>query len=509
MGHYQESLGNLIDLSPEAMRRTRENLTYAKFGSSFCCSRQDRNPRIPDQYNASTMPRPDASTPPQNDPTQNDSVPGNQPEAPNNAEAQSSSAAGPSVGHNFSSPETQSNSRKRKRGSDFPSSSCNSPEMEKSSSKRRRSDSKLGWNNNPLSIRDEHDDVCTPGLRENLQRGPLAQVPEVHLEDEDENRRPLLPPVFNPEREDDHPPILIPEHVNEAVAGIDNRGRMRKMLVKLGGFDMRNEQEQGDEHFGVLIEYFGENEQVHVEDHVREVMIGFNGREEQRLEEEHYGVLNEDFGEEAQVRKERNVLQGAEDDSDNGNPDYRNEHRSFFVELPHSSSEAGHSIVMSYHQESLGNPIDHPQKTIQRTWENPTDAESGSSSSSSRQDRNPRIPEQYDASTMPRPDASTPPQNDPTQNDSVPGNQPEAPNNAEAQSSSAAGPSVGHNFSSPETQSNSRKRKRGSDFPSSSCNSPEMEKSSSKRRRSDSKLGWNNNPLSIRDEHDDGMLLIS
>ncbi|KAL7879050.1 hypothetical protein AOLI_G00100240 [Acnodon oligacanthus] len=71
------------------------------------------------------MPRPYAYTPPQNDPTQNNSVPGNHLEVPNNP-------------HSSSSLETQNNSRKRK--SNFPSSSFNSPETDDSPSKRRRSD---------------------------------------------------------------------------------------------------------------------------------------------------------------------------------------------------------------------------------------------------------------------------------------------------------------------------------------------------------------------------------
>ena len=114
--------------------------------------------------------------------------------------------------------------------------------------------------------------VCRRGLRETLQRGPQGPVPEVHLEDEDENRRPLPPPVvINPEREDDHPPLLIPEHPDEAMIGID----------------VRDEQEHEKEHFGVLIEYVGEEEQAHEEEHVGEAMIGFDLREEQRHEEEH------------------------------------------------------------------------------------------------------------------------------------------------------------------------------------------------------------------------------
>ncbi|KAL6479344.1 hypothetical protein MHYP_G00127770 [Metynnis hypsauchen] len=236
-------------------------------------------------------------------------------------------------------------------------------------------------------------------------------------------------------------------------------------------------------------------------------MIGFNGRQEQRLEEEHFGVVIEDFDEEAQVREERNVLQDAEDDGGNRNPDYRNENRSVFVELPHSSSEAWHSIVICHHQESLGNLIDAPQEAIRRTRENPADADSGSTSSCSRQDRNPRISEQYNASTTTRPDASTPPQNDPTQNDLVPENHLQICNNVEAHSSNAAGPSGCHSSSSPETQSNSRKRRRKSNFPSCSFDSPEMEVSPSKRRRPNSRLGWNNNPLSIRDEQYDASMM--
>ncbi|KAL7884390.1 hypothetical protein AOLI_G00071600 [Acnodon oligacanthus] len=71
-----------------------------------------------------------------------------------------------------------------------------------------------------------------------------------------------------------------------------------------------------------------------------------------------------------------------------------------------------------------------------------------------------------EASMVPRPDASTPPQNDPTQNDSVSGNHLEVSNNAEAHSSNAAGSSGGHSSSSQETQSNSRKKKRKSNIPS-------------------------------------------
>ncbi|KAL6479338.1 hypothetical protein MHYP_G00127710 [Metynnis hypsauchen] len=142
----------------ETSETSPQNLTYAESGSSSSCSRQDKNPRIPEQYNASKTTRPDASSPPHNDPTQNDPVPGNHLQI---SRAPSSNSAGPSGGHSSSSPETQSNSRKRKRESDFPSCSFDSPEMEESPSKRRRSNSRLGWNNSPLSIGDEQYDAST------------------------------------------------------------------------------------------------------------------------------------------------------------------------------------------------------------------------------------------------------------------------------------------------------------------------------------------------------------
>ncbi|KAL7870413.1 hypothetical protein SRHO_G00079100 [Serrasalmus rhombeus] len=199
------------------------------------------------------------------------------------------------------------------------------------------------------------------------------------------------------------------------------------------------------------------------------------------------------FREEEQVREERNVLEDAEDKGGNRNPDDRSEHRSIFVELPHSSSEAEKSFVMGHHQESLGNLKDLPQEAMRRTQQNLTDEESGSSSSCSRQDRNPRIPEQYNASTMSCPDASTPPQNDPTQNGPVSENPLEVSNNVEAHSSIDAGPSEGHSSSSPETQSNSRKRKR-KNFPSSSCNSPETDDNASTMPHPDASTPPQNDP---------------
>ncbi|KAL6479340.1 hypothetical protein MHYP_G00127730 [Metynnis hypsauchen] len=186
--------------------------------------------------------------------------------------------------------------------------------------------------------------------------------------------------------------------------------------------------------------------------------------------------------EEEQAQEERNVLAN-ENDGGNGNLYYRNEHRSVFLELTHSSSEAGHSFVMGHHQEGLGNLIDLSPEAMRRTREKLT----------------PFLLLKK-TSTMSRLDASSPPHNDPTQNGPVPENHLQVSSNVEASRSNAAGPSGGHSFSSPETLSNSRKRKRESDFPSCSFDSPEMEESPSKRRRSDSRLGWNNNLLSIGDE---------
>ncbi|KAL7870414.1 hypothetical protein SRHO_G00079110 [Serrasalmus rhombeus] len=384
--------------------------------------------------------------------------------------------------------------------------------------------------------------VCRPGLHENPRRGPLAQVPENEPEHEEEHFGVLM--EYIGEEQQGH----VEGHVGEALNGFDFMEEQRQEEENVGeamidfdmredhrheeehlgvlieyfgeeeqrhieehvgeavfGFDMRDEQEDEEEHLGVLIEFFGEEEQQHEEEHVGvviedfgeeeqvpeeenadEAMIGFDLREEQEHEEEHFGLLIEDFMEEEQALDERIVLENAENDGGNGNPDYRNEHRSIFMELPHSSSEAGKSFVMGHHQESLGNLKDLPQEAMQRTQQNLTDEEPGSSSSCSRQDRNPGIPEQYNASTMSCPDASTPPQNDPNQNGPVSENHLEVSNNVEAHSSIDAGPSEGHSSSSPETQSNSRKRKRKSNFPSSSCNSPETDDSPSKRRRSDS-----------------------
>ncbi|XP_017575567.1 cilia- and flagella-associated protein 251-like [Pygocentrus nattereri] len=392
--------------------------------------------------------------------------------------------------------------------------------------------------------------VCRPGLHENPRRGPLAQVPENEQEHEEEDFGVLMEYVG--EEQQGH----VEGHVGEAMNGFDFMEEQRQEEENVGeamiDFDMREDHRHEEEHLGALIEYFGEEEQRHIEEHVGEAVFGFDmrdeqedeeehlgalieffGEEEQQHEEEHFGVMIEDFGEEEQVPEEENadeamigfdlreeqeheeehfglliedlmeeeqalderiVLENAENDGGNGNPDYRNEHRSIFMELPHSSSEAGKSFVMGHHQESLGNCKDLPQEAMRRTQQNLTDEEPGSSSSCSRQDRNPGIPEQYNASTMSCPDASTPPQNDPTQNGPVSENHLEVSNNVEAHSSIDAGPSEGHSSSSPETQSNSRKRKRKSNFPSSSCNSPETDDNASTMPRPDASTPPQNDP---------------